>query len=102
MATKHGDISGYCDSLYTELNDIKNKLIGFKGRIEGMTGKERDVLASHIKHIDELIESVEWKMEIFSKSCPVDWSKFGKEAESTVSVPSSEGKDMPAGGYAGG
>jgi len=101
MAIKHADIKGYCDTLYMELSGMKNRLTELVNEIEHMGGKDKTVLISHKKHLDELIKAVEWKMEIFSKSCPIDWSKFGVESEGRVSVPTTE-SDMPAGGYAGG
>jgi hypothetical protein len=101
MAVKHVDIKGYCDSLYGELSDMKNRLIGLRGRIEGMEGKNRSVLDPHVRHLDELIQSIDWKLEIFAKSCPVDWNKFGLKSETTASVPTTEG-EMPAAGYGGG
>ncbi len=105
MATKHTDINGYCDCLYQELSNIKDSLGGFVTQIDLMEGKGKGVLNSHIRHLNELIQAVDWKLEIFSKECPVDWSKFGKESESTTSVPTSETfkeKDFPSGGFAGG
>lgn len=101
MAVKHVDIKGYCDSLYEGLSDIKNRLSGFVREIELMEGKDKAVLSSHVRHLNELIETINWKLEIFSKSCPIDWSKFGYESETGVSVPISE-RDIPAGEYAGG
>jgi hypothetical protein len=101
MAVKHIDIKGYCDTLYMELSGMKTTLTELVNEIEHMEGKDKTVLISHKRHLDELIKTVEWKMEIFSKSCPIDWSKFGVEVDSTVSVPSTE-SDIPAGGYAGG
>lgn len=105
MATKHADIGGYCDSLYSELTGIKDRLESFLTRIDLLEADEKKVLCSHEKHLRELMQMVDWKMEIFSKKCPVDWSKFGKESESTASVPlsaSMKEKDFPSGGYAGG
>jgi hypothetical protein len=100
MAVKHIDIKGYCDTLYMELSGMKTRLFELVNEIEHMEGKDKTVLISHKKHLDELIKAVEWKMEIFSKSCPIDWSKFGVESEGHVSVPSTD-SDIP-GGYAGG
>lgn len=105
MATRHSDINGYCDCLYSELSRIKDNLGGFVTQIDLMEGKEKGVLYSHVKHLNELIQAIDWKLEIFSKECPVDWSKFGKEVEGTASVPFSESlkeTDFPSGGYAGG
>lgn len=101
MAVKHIDINGYCDSLYGELLNIQNRIGELVSEVEQMSGKDRSVLESHIRHLNEIKQTIGWKMEIFSKSCPVDWSKFGKESESTASVQTTE-VDMPAGGFAGG
>ncbi len=105
VMAKHNDINNYCDCLYSELSGMKDNLRGFLTQIDLMSGKEKGVLSSHVKHLNELIQSIDWKLEIFSKECPVDWSKLGKESESTTSVPSSEmlkNTDFPSGGYAGG
>jgi hypothetical protein len=105
MATKHLKINDYCDCLYSELSGMKDSLEAFLTQIDLMEGKEKVALRSHVRHLNELIQTVDWKLEIFSKECPVDWSKFGKESESTTSVPCSESmkeKDFPSGGYAGG
>ncbi|MEW6602384.1 MAG: hypothetical protein AB1499_15535 [Nitrospirota bacterium] len=101
MAVKHIEIKGYCDTLYMELSGMKKRLSEFVSEIENMEGKERNVLNSHKRHLNELIETIEWKLEIFAKSCPIDWSKFGVESETTASVPVIE-KDLPTGEYAGG
>jgi hypothetical protein len=59
----------------------------------------------HIRPLHETIGFIDWKLEIFSKVSPFDWSKYVEGIESTVSVPPegpfNEG-DQPAGGYLGG
>jgi hypothetical protein len=105
MASRHEDINGYCDCLFAELSSMKDNLGGFVTQIELMEGKDKGVLDSHVRHLNELIKAIDWKLEIFSKECPVDWNKLGKESAGSVSVPTSESfkeKDFPSGGYAGG
>jgi len=85
---KQSDINNYCDCLYSELSGMKDSLGAFLTQIDLMSGKEKNVLSSHVKHLNELIRTIDWKLEIFSKECPVDWGKLGKESESTASVPS--------------
>ena len=105
MAAKHDDKNEYCDCLYSELSSIKDNLGSFVDQVEMMDGKDKSQFCSHVKHLNELIGNIDWKMEIFSKKCPVDWNKFGKESEGRVSVPLSDSlkeKDFPSGGYAGG
>jgi hypothetical protein len=84
---------------------MKDSLNAFLTQIDLMGGKEKGVLNSHVKHLNDLIQTIDWKLEIFSKECPVDWSNFGKKSESTASVPLSESwkeSDFPSGGFAGG
>jgi hypothetical protein len=105
MATRHIDINNYCECLYSELSNIKDSLDAFLTQINLMEGKDKGHFHTHAKHLNELIKNVDWKMEIFAKECPVDWSKFGKDVESSTSVPTSESlkeKDFPSAGYAGG
>ncbi len=104
MATRTLDIKDYCDSLYKELFDMKSRLGEFVTMIEKAEGREKNVLHPYIRHLDELMSFIDWKMEIFNKICPVDWSKFTKGVESTVSVPEVNPKEteLTAGGYVGG
>ena len=89
VMARHKDISGYCDCLYSELSSMKDSLGGFLTQIDLMEGSEKGSLSSHVRHLNELIQTIDWKLEIFSKECPVDWHKFGEKSESTTSVPSS-------------
>jgi hypothetical protein len=105
IMARHMDIHGYCDGLYSELSNMKDRLNGYLTQIELMKGKEKDVLRSHEKHLKEIIQTIDWKLEIFAKECPVDWSNLGQKSEGSASVPVSESfneKDYPSGGFAGG
>lgn len=104
MATRKIDINSYCDSLYTELFKIKASLVEYVTQIEHMDGKERSILNPFVRHLNELINTIDWKLEIFTKVCPVDWGRFVKGVESNVSVSTDtmkEGEQI-AGGYFGG
>ncbi len=99
------DINDYCNNLYSEMAIMKERLGNFMSQLDAMGGKDKEKLSTHYKHLNELIHTIDWKLEIFSKECPVDWSKLGKDCESTASVPLSEefkAKDYPSGGDAGG
>ena len=105
MATGKIDINNYCDCLYSELSNIKDSLDAFLTQIDLMEGKDKGHFNTHAKHLSELIRNVEWKMELFAKECPVDWNRFGKDIESSTSVPTSDKmkeNDYPSPGYAGG
>jgi hypothetical protein len=102
MAARKIDIKDYCESLYTELFDMKSRLGMFVTKLEQMEGKEKEVLNPHNRHLHEMISFIDWKLEIFNKVCPVDMSRFYQDFESTVSVPPAEESDQPAAGYIGG
>jgi hypothetical protein len=103
MATRTIDIKNYCDSLYSELFNMKTRLVEFVTQIEHMEGKEKFMINPFVRHLNELINTIDWKLEIFTKACPVDWSKYIRGVESTVSVSTETTRESePAGGYVGG
>jgi hypothetical protein len=84
--------------------DMKKRLGNYVTMIEQTEGKDTLILNQYSRHLDELISFIDWKLEIFNKVCPVDWSKFTEGIESTVSVPPvgpMQEKDQ-LGGYMGG
>jgi len=104
MATRKIDINNYCDSLYSELFNMKTRLVEYVTQIEHMEGKEKSMLNPFVRHLNEIIGAIDWKLEIFTKVCPVDWGRYVKEFETKVSVSTETMKesDQPAGGYVGG
>ena len=105
MTARKIDMNDYCNSLYSEMSSMKDRLGGFISQLDSMGGKDKAKLSSHHKHLSELIQAIDWKIEIFSKECPVDWERLGKESEASASVPTSEEfkeMDFPSGADAGG
>jgi hypothetical protein len=105
MAARRIDIKDYCESLYTELFDMKSRLGEFVTTLQQMEGEQKKVLSPHINHLNEMISFIEWKLEIFNKVCPVELNRFAQDIESIVSVPPVETLkegDQPAGGDVGG
>jgi hypothetical protein len=104
MAAVKSNVKNYCDSLYKELYHMKIKLGRFASIIEQGKGKSKDELIPYVRHLHDMVSFIEWKMEIFNKVCPIEWSKFGEEVETEVSVPTVEltDADQTPGGYLGG
>lgn len=102
MTAKRVDTHSICDSLYHELLGMKSRLDTFISSIEHTKGKTREALEPYIRHLLEMKGYIGWKMEIFSKVCPIDWSKYEKGIEDTASVRIEEKGDFDAGGYIGG
>ncbi len=84
----------YCDKLFTELDDIKNRLYDLKMFAEKSTEEHVNV---HATLINDIIKTVDWKMEILLRECPVEW----KATEATPSVQETK-EQFSAGGYVGG
>lgn len=105
MTARKTDVNDYCNSLYSEMASMKDRLGEFMAQLDSMGAKEKEKLGTHYKHLNELIQTIDWKLEIFNKECPVDWQMLGKTSEGPASVPTSEefkAKDYPTGGEAGG
>lgn len=104
MATAKSSIESYCNSLYTELFHMKIKIGKFASIIDEGKGKSKEELVPYVRHLHDIASFIEWKMEIFNKVCPVEWSKFGKHVETEVSVPLIELSDseQTSGGFVGG
>lgn len=85
------DIGSYCKALYDELEDIRTRLCTLTEGVEALGSSGLMIR----RHIDELVNAIDWKMEIFSKVCPVP----GFE-ESHPSVIPTEEEFTP--GYVGG
>ncbi len=106
MAKVRGiEVSTYCDRVYEELSSMKEKLLGFVRAIETMPETEREMLKPHIQHFEDIAKTIDWKLEILMKVCPLDFTKYGGEVERTpLFLPAEEtpGKEFSAGGYIGG
>jgi hypothetical protein len=95
------NIKNYCNTLYTELEGVKSTLNGFIQQIEGFSGEEAEHVRSHADHLRKIVETIDWKLEIFTKACPLESGSYDKGAVSGASVPLGEGEEF-SGGYAGG
>lgn len=105
MATaRDTGVVNYCDRVYTELSGMKTRLLGFVKEIEEMTGSEKDTLVPHIPHFQEIVDTIDWKLEIISKVCPFEWTGY-TGVETGSSVPLQEDTfemEKVSGGYIGG
>jgi hypothetical protein len=102
MTAQRLEKHNFCDSLSSEVISIKEKLGELVTKLEESHDKS---LEPYLRHLHEMINFIDWKVEIFSKVCPTDWSKLDLNVQGTVSVPpvdTGKEKDLPAGGYVGG
>ncbi len=103
-SSKDIGLRGYCDSMYGELSGMKSRLLGLVQEIELMSGPEKETLKSHIPHLREIVNFIDWKLEILTKVCPFDWTGYAVDVEriASVRVPDLPEKEPIAGGYIGG
>ncbi len=86
-------ITNYCDLVFDELTDMKSRALDLVGSIENMKGEEKEIVKSHITHLRDIANLIDWKLEILTRVCPADWTKYSKGAENVVSVKEPEGFD---------
>ena len=103
-SAKETKFGSYCDSVYRELSGMKTRLLDFAREIEQMKGPERETLNPHIQHFRDIANTIDWKLEILTKVCPLEWSGYAGEVEKTASVQVREEfeEEPVAGGYLGG
>jgi hypothetical protein len=97
-------LRNYCDVINNELSGMKNRIDAMKEGLARTYGAESTEYDVHSRHLSELGEFIEWKLQILMKVCPFDWKGLDKDIETTVSVSSPDKSTGPeiSGGYLGG
>jgi hypothetical protein len=94
---------GFCDEVYAQLTDMREKLI--KLQSHSTAKSPGDDLGGGLfgRHLRDLADQIEWKLQILAHSCPVDW-KGSADFEETAQVSEKEkSKDLEfSPGYVGG
>lgn len=64
---------GFCDEVYAKLANMKEEIIELKGRsVAESPGKDIEG-GMFGRHLSELADQIDWKLQILSHSCPLDW-----------------------------
>ncbi|HYQ48215.1 MAG TPA: hypothetical protein VEP69_04040, partial [Thermodesulfovibrionales bacterium] len=86
-----------------ELSGMKTKLLGFIEEIEAMRGPEKELVMSHISHLRDVIETIDWKLDIITRVCPTEWAdSLNVETRASVEMTESLKEESVASGYIGG
>jgi hypothetical protein len=93
--------------VYKVLEGIKMKLYVLREDLARTYGKDSRTLMDHDRHLLEMAEYIDWKIQVLEKGTSFDWktAKGNKEeVESEVSVLAPENRTGPdfSGGYVGG
>lgn len=93
----------FCDDVYGELGGMSLKLRALIHELAMTYGEENEPFRTFKRHLLELADQIEWRLEILSHACPYDWKGSRENVESTVSVrqPEITGPEL-SGGYIGG
>jgi len=95
------DSKGFCDQVFTELSGMKERIAGMRN---DSRGSDNEVVEMFDRHLAELVDEIEWKIQILAHSCPYDW-KGSLEFENDVQVNEVErapDSDRFSAGYLGG
>ena len=95
--------TGYCDDVLSELAFMIQTVNELKVHAAETYGSGSEAARVHDRHLTEIAEYLDWKLEILTKACPFDWKGLDDSVESVVSVrqPELAGTEF-SGGYLGG
>jgi len=88
MATVKEIKKSYCDEVYTDLAGIKDKIVSMRNKLTRTYPAESEFFGLYDRHLRELADQIEWKLQILSHACPYDWKGSSEDEfeENTVSV----------------
>ncbi len=75
----------FCDEVYTQLTDMKEKVIKLKKRSSAGSPVSDTDGGKFTRQLAELADAIEWKLQILSHSCPYGW-RGASEYEGDVQV----------------
>ncbi len=105
MATMKDMKKDYCDEVFTELSAIKGRIMKMQDNLKNNYKLEGELAGKFERHLCELADQIDWKLQILSHACPYDWkgSDAPEYADNTVSVGPAD-IQIPefSGGYVGG
>ncbi len=91
-----------CDETFAQLAEVKDKIVALRDSLDRKYAGESRFLEVYDRHLSELAEQIEWKLQIIAHSCPYDW-KGSDEFTETVSVgPADKSEEDFSPGYVGG
>lgn len=97
----------YFEDVDRELEGIKKRIYMLREELARTYGKDSPVLIAQDRHLVELAEYVDWKLQVLEKGSSFDWKTAigtGRDIQSDVSVQVPEKTTGPdfSGGYVGG
>ena len=102
-AAEETEVRSFCDEVYTELAGMRMKILAMNDELSVNYGENTPYTAFK-RHLVELADQIEWKLQILSHACPYEWKGSTEKVESIVSVQQPDIATGPefSGGYVGG
>ena len=91
-----------CDETFAQLAEVKEKIVALRDSLDRKYPGETRILEIYDRHLSELADQIDWKLQIMSHSCAYDW-KGSEDFGETVSVgPADKSEEDFSPGYVGG
>lgn len=96
-------VQSFCDEVYAELAGMRMRILSLSDELSVTYGDDSKPLNTFKRHLTELADQIDWKLQILSHACPYEWKGSQEKVESVVSVrqPDTTGPEF-SGGYLGG
>ncbi len=93
----------YCDEVLSEIAYMIQNIHELRKHAEDRLGKGADLAKAHERHLTEIADYLDWKLQILTSACPFDWKGLDEGVERVVSVglTDTSGPEF-SGGYVGG
>ncbi len=94
----------YLKEVFSELEAVKGRVLALRKDLAMVSVGKGTNLMAHDRHLLELAEYIDWKLQVLEKGTGFDWKAAGTIVESDVSVRAPEKSAGPdiSGGYLGG
>ena len=93
----------YCDEVLRELAFMIQNIHQLRSHAGKTLGTGSDLAKTHDRHLAEIADYLDWKLQILTSACPFGWKGMSDGVQDVVSVRQTDttGPDF-SGGYVGG
>jgi hypothetical protein len=78
--------NAYCDEVLSELAYMIQNVQDLRNMLGDAYDRDSEVYKVHDRHLAELADLIDWKLQILTTACPFDWKGLGPDVQSEVSV----------------
>jgi len=78
--------NAYCDEVLAELAYMIQTVQDLRNMLGDAYDRDSEVYKVHDRHLAELADHIDWKLQILTTACPFEWKGLGPDVQSVVSV----------------